>query len=136
MTQRLPSGFRLIHLELAREAGHPAGSARDGYTLVLPVRPDGHIDEDVAHAHADACRVARIAGGETELSGLIRRESGGRWVFDYGVEHENPFRLSQERLEPGEYVSIRRGEDEHTYRVISLQPLPAGSKLTSPAQAG
>ncbi len=129
MTQSLPGGFRLIHLDLARERGHPEGSARDGYVLVLPLLPDGRIDEAVAHAHAEALRVGRVVGGEPVMSGTIRREPGGRWVFDYGVEVETPFRLSQERLQPGEYVSIRRGEDEHTYRVISLQPIPPGARL-------
>ena len=129
MTHPLPANFRLIHLDLAREAGHPVGSMRDGYSLVLPIADDGRIDEQAAHAHGEACRVSRIAGGEPELGGVIRRGPGGHWTFDYGLETETPLRLSEHHLQPGEYLSVRRGEDEHTYVVISLQPIPAGSRV-------
>jgi hypothetical protein len=34
---KLPANFRRIRLELAREKGHPQGSALIGYTFVAPL---------------------------------------------------------------------------------------------------
>lgn len=118
--------FRIIHLDLAREPGHPEGSAQDRYTLVLPLDKDGRIDPDYCRSFPDLCRVAHasIPGGVHR--GLIRRETDGTWLFDYGdadSSDEAGFRFSDERFAPGEYVSVIRDGKAHPYKVISLQPL-------------
>jgi hypothetical protein len=46
---KLPPSFRRIRLELAREKGHPQGSARIGYTFVAPLDANGKIDADLWH---------------------------------------------------------------------------------------
>jgi hypothetical protein len=122
----VPDHFCVVHLDLAREAGHPNGSVNDRYTLVLPLGPDGRILEAAAKRHPDFCRVSRAGEDGDIIRGLMRPGSGAGWSFDFDGETDEPelgFRFSEERFVPGEYVSIVRGGDEHTYRVISLQPL-------------
>ena len=118
--------FRLIRLDLAREPGHPQGSRLDRYALVLPLLPDGRIDRGECQAHPEFCRVTRRSAQGEEAHGLIHRDADGAWIFDYGQAGPGPdvvFRLTEERFAPGEYVSVRRDDGEHAYRVISLQPL-------------
>jgi hypothetical protein len=122
----VPEHFHVVHLDLAREPGHPDGSALDRYTLLLPLAADGRIIESEARAHPDDCRVSHASGQADIKRGLIRRDSDGAWIFDFGDAEGEPevgFRFSQERFSPGEYISIQRGKDQHTYRVVSLQPL-------------
>lgn len=121
-----PDVFRIIHLDLAREAGHPQGSAQDRYTLVLPLDSEGRIDQAFCREFPDFCRVAHASPEGGIHRGLVRRDSDGTWSFDYGdadMTVETGFRLGQERFAPGEYVSIVRDGQPHTYRVISLQKL-------------
>ncbi|MGZ3272510.1 MAG: hypothetical protein ACXU82_04250 [Caulobacteraceae bacterium] len=118
--------FRIIHLDLAREPGHPEGSAQDRYTLVLPLDKDGRIDLDYCRSFPDLCRVAHASFPGGVHRGLIRRETDGTWTFDYGdadAEDEAGFRFSDERFTPGEYVSVIRHGVAHPYKVISLQPM-------------
>ena len=118
--------FKVIHLDLAREPGHPEGSAADRYTLVLPLDDDDRIDSDYCRSFPDLCRVAHVSLGGGIHRGLIRCDAEGTWVFDYGdadAEDEAGFRFSPERFTPGEYVSVIRDGRAHPYRVISLQPL-------------
>lgn len=122
----VPDHFFVVHLDLAREPDHPEGSIEDRYTLLLPLGEDGRIIEPEARAFPDYCRVSRRSGQEDIKRGLIRRDSEGGWLFDFGDDEAEPeigLRLSEERFNPGEYISVQRGGDQHTYRVISLQPL-------------
>jgi hypothetical protein len=121
-----PDHFHIVHLDLAREPGHPDGSAQDRYTLLLPLAADGRIIVPEARAHSDYCRVSHACGQDDIKRGWIRRGDDGAWVFDFGDAEGEPeigFRLAQEQFNPGEYVSILRGAHEHTYRVVSLQPV-------------
>ena len=122
----VPEHFQIIHLDLAREPGHPEGSALDRYTLLLPLADDGRIIVPEARAHPDDCRVAHACGQDEIKHGVIRRDADGAWIFDFGDAEGEPevgFRLARERFSPGEYISIQRGKDQHTYRVVSLQPV-------------
>lgn len=117
--------FHVIHLDLAREPGHPQGSTHDYYTLVLPLHADGRIDAAECKAYPDLCAVTRVSEDSGVKRGLIRRE-GQTWVFDYGdavEEQDTGFRFDDERFVPGEYVSVQRDGRQHPYRVISLRPL-------------
>jgi len=126
--QPLPANFRLLRLELAREPHHPEGDAQDSYRLVLPLRPDGYIDVAAWRAQPSACRVVRESPeGETSI-GHLQCEADGRWVVQY--EKGQPelyddvgFRFDAERFVPGEYVSISRRDGDHTFRVVSQQPI-------------
>jgi hypothetical protein len=116
--------FRIVHLDLAREPGHPSGSIEDRYTLVLPLDEQGRIDVDYCRKFPELCRVAHSSLEGGVHRGLVRQEADGTWVFDYGDADrtiETGFRLDQERFVPGEYVSIVRNGQEHPYRVVSLQ---------------
>jgi hypothetical protein len=122
----VPDHFFVVHLDLAREPGHPDGAIEDRYTLLLPLAADGRILEREALAAADFCRVSHKAGSADIKRGLILRNDDSAWVFDFGSAEGPPeigFRLSQERFSPGEYMSIQRGQAQHTYRVVSIQPL-------------
>jgi hypothetical protein len=122
----IPDVFRIIHLDLAREPGHPQGSAEDRYTLVLPLDAEGRIDADYCRQFPDYCRVAHASSDGGVHRGLVRCEAEGAWSFDYGdadSESEVGFRFGEERFTPGEYVSVVRDGESHPYRVISLQAL-------------
>jgi len=118
--------FKIIHLDLAREPGHPEGSTEDRYTLVLPLNAESYIDPDYCRSFPDLCRVTHVSFAGGVHRGLVRRDSDGTWTFDYGdadPEDEVGFRFSHERFTPGEYVSVIRDGEAHPYKVISLQPL-------------
>ena len=117
--------FKIIHLDLAREPGHPEGSAEDRYTLVLPLDQDGRIDPDYCRKFPDLCQVAHASFHGGVHRGLVTRDSDGSWAFDYGdadTEDEAGFRFSDECFIPGEYVSVIREGQAHPYKVVSLHP--------------
>lgn len=121
---KLPDAFRRVHLELAREPGHPAGDSRERYTLIVPLDQDGRVDATVWREHRDACRVFREHEGEP-ASGLLVREPGGSWRFRYGAsdDEEGAYRFGDEQLTSGEYVSIIRDDGTHPFRVTAVLPL-------------
>ena len=67
--------FKIIHLDLAREPGHPQGSALDRYTLILPLDDDGRIDPDYCQSFPDLCRVAHVSIGGGVHRGLVKHEA-------------------------------------------------------------
>jgi hypothetical protein len=119
----IPDHFQVVHLDLAREPDHPAGSAEDRYTLLLPLGADGRILEAQARRHPDYCRVSRIGPEGGIVRGLVRPGPGRDWRFEFGAAEEAGFRFAEQRFSPGEYVAVLRNGDPHTYRVVSLQPL-------------
>jgi hypothetical protein len=124
----LPSEFRQIRLELAREPGHPGGSNATGYDLIAPLDQDDRLSPDVWRKHKEQCRVHRFREGEDDEVGRLSRRPGGAWYFDYDDsrpdDDEAGHRLGAERFVIGEYVSIRDEHGHmHTYRVVSVRPL-------------
>lgn len=120
----LPRAFRVIQLELAREAKHPEGSREYGYRMVAPLDGDGRIDADLWKQHRDACKVVRFRPNEEdEVGHLVRKGTG--WAFHYDVQGEDAdeagYRLGDERFDIGEYVSIREDDEMHTFRVTSVE---------------
>ncbi len=124
-SSELPRNFRLIRLELAREAGHPAGSAAHGYKIVAPLDAQDHLDAETWHQHRDACRVAHFRADEEDEIGHLIRRPGGSWAFHYDVQGNDPdeagYRFESERFVVGEYVSIHEADRMHTFRVISVE---------------
>jgi hypothetical protein len=120
----LPRQFRLIRLELAREAGHPVGSRQHGYRLVAPLDADGRIDPELWKAHRDACRVVRFRPDEDDDVGHLVR-TGNTWTFHYDIkgdeEDEAGYRFGDERFVLGEYVSIHEEGALHTFKVTSVE---------------
>ncbi len=121
----VPENFRLIHLELAREPGHPVGDSSHGYDLFLPLLEDGKIDVETSKQHKDSCRVRRIRQDEKQV-GLIRHRGANQWVFDYDkathADDEAGFRLGDEHFVVGEYISVREADGNmHTFRVVSVR---------------
>src|SRR5512147_572374 len=82
---RLPSMFRRIRLELAREPGHPEGDSGVGYTVLAPLKADGQLDVENARRHRDDCKVIRFRSGEESQEGYLRRRPGGSWAFHYDL---------------------------------------------------
>jgi hypothetical protein len=123
----LPRSFRKIRLELAREKGHPAGSASHGYIIVAPLDRDRRFDPVAWKEHRDACRVVRFRPGEDDDIGHLVHRPGGSWAFHYDIrgdeDDETGYHFQDERFEIGEYVSIREADMIHTYRVVSVEPL-------------
>ncbi|HEY4029697.1 MAG TPA: hypothetical protein VGM25_05095 [Caulobacteraceae bacterium] len=119
----IPDHFQVVHLDLAREAGQPQGSANDRYTLLLPLGPDGRILQAAALEHPEYCRVSRMAPDGGIARGLMRPGPGDDWRFDFGGSEEAGFRFGEERFVPGEHVTVLRGRDRFTYEVIVLQAL-------------
>jgi hypothetical protein len=83
---KLPPSFRRIRLELAREKGHPRGSASVGYTLVVPLDSNCRIDADLWHQYREFCRVVRFRPDETDGVGHLIRKQGGAFAFRYDIQ--------------------------------------------------
>lgn len=121
----LPSAFRRIRLELAREPGNPAGDSAYGYDFLAPLDGEGRIDVGLWKEHRAVCRVHRFRpGGDDDQLGHLVRSRGGKWFFDYEEGEEDDeagFRFGEERFVVGEYVSIREDDGKmHTFRVASV----------------
>jgi len=123
----LPSSFRRIRLELAREAGHPEGEANIAYILVAPLDDDGHIDAAVWKNHREACRVARQRPDQRDELGHLVHRPGGSWAFHYDISGNTPeevgHHFASQRFAAGEYVSINEEGRMHTFRVATVQRL-------------
>lgn len=123
----LPSKFRQIRLQLAREPGHPEGDSKTGYVILAPLDTDGRIDLALWKAHREACRVVRLRRtGPDNLGHLVHRP-GGSWAFKYdvagGAGEELGYHFSDERFVLGEYVSIKEDNEVHAFRVVAVTPL-------------
>lgn len=124
--QTLPTNFRLIRLELAREPGHPEGDPRFGYTMIAPLDAEGRLDAETWRSFKQDCRVVRFRAAEDNEEGYLRRRPGGSWAFHYefedGGEDDDPaYRLGDHRFVPGEYVTVEEDEGPHTYRVVRVE---------------
>lgn len=116
-----------VRLELAREASAPDGDHGRGYDLVVPLDDAsrladlGPFIDDVRAGH-----VRRFRGGETDALGRLIHGPGGAWLlaFEGEAQPELGFRLGEERMEPGEYLSIREADGVyHPYRVVVAREL-------------
>jgi hypothetical protein len=120
----LPRNFRRIRLELAREQGHPEGSARDGYHLVLPLDAEGRIDVQTWETNRNLCRVVRFRDEQEDEIGGLQRKQGGAWVFHYysppNAQDENAPHLQSDRFIIGDYVAIREGDALHTFKIAAV----------------
>ena len=126
--QSLPSAFRRIRLELAREPSHPDGDGGVGYTIMAPLTKSGALDAELARTYRENCTVIRFNAGRESERGHLRRRPGGSWSFHYDLpenqEDDDPaYRLGEHRFAPGEYVTIIEDEGEHTYRVAAVEAL-------------
>jgi hypothetical protein len=121
----LPSSFRQIRIELAREHGHPEGAHNIAYVLVAPLDGDGHIDAEIWRQHREACRVARLRPGTASVRGHLVHRRGGSWAFQYdaNIPDEPGYHFNEERFVPGEYVSVNEDGRMHPFRVVSVERL-------------
>lgn len=122
-TSDVPSSFRHVRLLLARDRQHPAGSAEEGYDLLVPLMQDGRLDAASWKRRQEACRVRAFRAGQEDRIGKLRRKPGGQWYFDYqegDLDDERGFRLGDERFVTGEYVSIIHPDAPHTYQVAQV----------------
>lgn len=118
-----------IRLHLARSKEFPDGSARHGYELVAPLDEHGHIDPRLWKKYRDRCRVRRFWGSEGERLGFLVHRPGGsehaRWIFDYDPartdDDETGYRFGAHVFAPLEYLTLREGDSEHTFRVVSVE---------------
>jgi hypothetical protein len=122
----LPSQFRQIRIELAREPGHPEGERAVAYILIAPLDPEDRIDPKLWRAHRDACRITRLHPDQEDSRGHLVHRQGGGWAFHYDAEarpDDVGFHFADERFVAGEYVSINESGKMHTYRVASVSHL-------------
>lgn len=121
----LPPSFRRVWLELAREPGHPEGSANFGYLIWAPLDSQGKIDAELWKQYRDYFRVVKFRPGAPNEIGHLRHRPGGSWAFHYdiaGEEEDEPgFHFENERFLPGEYVSVREGNRMHVYKVCTVE---------------
>jgi len=71
-----------------------------------------------------ALRVRWFGEGRADRIGRLRRKPSGQWYFDYEEgDHDNEigFKLSDEPFIVGEYVSVSRRGDTHTYKVARVE---------------
>ena len=112
-----------IHLELARTAEFPDGSAAHGYDLVAPLADDGRIDLAGWHEAKALCHVTRFWGGDEVRGRIVHTHRG--WVFDFGDDapQEPVFKLDRHAFLPGGYVSItERDGVQRPFRIVSVTP--------------
>lgn len=119
----LTPGFRHIRLNLAREKDHPVGSTEEGYDILAPLDPEGRIDAAEWKRHQAHCRVRHFRSGHDDMIGRLRRKPGGQWYVDYEpgeADDEAGFRFEDERFVTGEYVSLGRAGEMHTFQVMRV----------------
>jgi hypothetical protein len=119
----IPDHFQVVHLDRVREPDHQHRSAGERYTLLLPLGSDDRILEAEAHRHPGYCRVSRTDPAGGVLRGLMRPGPNLSWRLDFGKAEETGYRFAEERFSPGQYVTVLREGDPHTFRVVSRQPL-------------
>jgi hypothetical protein len=123
----LPSQFRKIRLELAREPGHPEGAAAIAYVFVVPLDAEGQIESEVWKHHREACRVTRLRPDQDDSRGHLIHRPGGSWAFQYDITGHLPdeagYHFGDERFVLGEYVSINEEGKMHTFRVTAVERL-------------
>jgi hypothetical protein len=123
----LPSQFRQIRIELAREPDHPEGEHSVAYVIVAPLAHDGLIDAKLWKQHREACRVVRYRPDEPDQLGHLIQHSGSAWAFHYDGESNLPdeagYHFADEHFVAGEYVSIDERGKMHTYRVTTVSHL-------------
>ena len=127
LSASLPSQFRQIHLELARECGNSEPDMDAAYTIIAPLDENGRIDPMLWRAFRDACRVARFRLGEDNFLGHLDYHLSGGWAFHYdrntSIPNEIELSFANQRFVEGEYVSINENGNMHTYRVVSVSHL-------------
>lgn len=126
-----------VILHLARSPGFPQGSSQHGYEMLVPLRPDGHLD--AGGCLAEGSRVRRFWAGEPDRHGWLQHRAGGAggatWVIDYDEmssdDDEAGYRFDFRAFIPGEYVTIRDLHGSHTFRVDTVDDAPAAEAATS-----
>lgn len=116
-----------VHLELAREPGHPDGSRAHGYDIVAPIDAAGHLNLEEWRSTREQCTVRRFWPNEVDKHGHLTH-NGSHWKFHYAgepVDADDPvYKLGSHRLAVGEYISVNEDDGEmHTYRVARVVPL-------------
>jgi hypothetical protein len=123
----LPHTFRYIRLERARDHAHPEGDSKTAYIMIAPLDAQSRIDADGWREHRQACRVVRKRPDGDDNLGHLVHGPGGSWRFHYDVSRTTPdeagYHFSDEKFEPGEYLSILEDDGLNLYRVVSVQPL-------------
>jgi hypothetical protein len=119
-----PLGFHHIRLELAREPLNPAGDHDVGYDILAPLKADHRLDAAAWRDAPEKCRVRRFSHGATLAFGRLRHAAPDRWFLDFEpgeADDAHGFRLADEVLETGEYVSLSTGDQTHTYVVARAE---------------
>lgn len=116
--------FHHVRLELAREAGHPAGDPSEGYDIVAPLDTDGRLDGEALRAEPERSHVRHFSDGQTVGTGRLQHGPGGRWTLDLDggdADDARGFRFDEERFLAGEYVSLTLPSGaQHTYVVARV----------------
>ena len=115
--------WKSIRVELAESRDYPRGSASRAYTLHLPLRLDGTVDEAVLRANPKTGGFQRFWPNEPDRSGFIL-PAGDGWALSFRPEPDSGerqvFPIVFGRLLPGDTVSIRKSGRTRTFRVVDL----------------
>jgi hypothetical protein len=121
--------LKKIRLELARTPDHPAGRKDQGFVVIAPLTPAGHLDAKDWSQHKAECRVTQFEGSAEHHHGLLQyapAHHGGLPSWFVTFEDETTakgFRFETERFVPGEYVSLAvDGRTALPYTVITVTP--------------
>jgi len=124
LSSSLPTQFRQIRLELARERSHSKADVGIAYVIVAPLDGEGKIDPLLWKKYRRACRIACQRPDSDDSLGQLVNRPGGAWAFDYDrapfVSDAVGYHFADERFVIGEYVSIKEGRDTQTYRVAAV----------------
>ena len=122
--------MKRITLRLARNPGYPEGDRQQGYVIIAPLDPGGHLMVDEWRAHRSACTVVRFHPDPAEHADGWLTHRGSHWFFRYDEDHEGPdepvYRFGDHRFEIGEYVTISHADGEAlTYQVADVTSVNA-----------
>jgi len=115
--------IRHVRLVLARCHDFPEGCSERGYTLLLPLTADGHLDREEWARDPDRAHFDRFWNGSDERGWLKHDRGGWRLIFaDSPEDDEAIFRGDDHRFVQGEYITLKERDGEmHTFQVASVQ---------------
>ncbi|MBN8871747.1 MAG: hypothetical protein J0H67_02820 [Rhodospirillales bacterium] len=93
-------------------------------TLLVPLTPDGRLDEGEVPRLADSVTATLAGGTSAGWTAPIRVGEDGWTLQPTSVEDAPPWRLAAGVLRPGGYLSLRApGADPISYRIVNVAPL-------------
>ena len=112
-----------VRAVLASGPGMPGGSIAQGLDMVVPLTPQGRMDE-VALIAADAPLPARRFRPDREdWTGVLVATDGGFALQSENSRDDPIWAMEAHVFRPGDYVTLRRPNgEEMVFRIVAVDP--------------